>query len=184
VNRTLIRGVFAGSIVTAFMAAAAVVGPAIANGAEGDSSWTRPLPVAQQEAALAWHLPSARYLRHVHPPRHHRHRASRASSRRSLTGSPQTVAHALVLRQGWSEGQWSCLDSLWTRESGWNTYAVNHSSGAYGIPQALPDWKMASAGSDWRTNPITQIRWGIGYIASKYGTPCVALSHSNSYGYY
>jgi hypothetical protein len=133
---------------------------------------------------MHWRLPKAHYLRHVHPPRHHRHRASRTSYRTSLTGSPQTVAHALVLRQGWSEGQWSCLDSLWMRESGWNTYAVNQSSGAYGIPQALPDWKMASAGSDWRTNPITQIRWGISYIASKYGSPCVALSHSSSYGYY
>jgi len=90
----------------------------------------------------------------------------------------------MVLRQGWSESQWGCLNTLWTRESGWNTYATNSSSGAYGIPQALPGYKMASAGSDWRSNPITQIRWGIGYIASKYGSPCNALSHSNSYGYY
>jgi hypothetical protein len=89
-----------------------------------------------------------------------------------------------VLRQGWSEGQWSCLDSLWTRESRWSTYATNGSSGAYGIPQALPAYKMASAGSDWRSNPITQIRWGISYIASKYGTPCTALSHSDATGYY
>jgi hypothetical protein len=151
----------------------------------GDSSWSRPLPVAQQKATMHWDLPNVRYLRHVHPPRHHqRQRASRTSYRSALTGSPQTVAHALVLRQGWSEGQWSCLDSLWARESGWNTYASNGSSGAYGIPQALPGWKMASAGSDWRSNPITQIRWGISYIAGKYGSPCVALSHSSSYGYY
>ena len=183
-NRTLIRGVLAGLIGLTFAFAVGLVGPAIANGAESDSSWTRPLPVAQQEAALHWHLPKVGYLRHVHPPRHHRHRASRTSYRAALTGSPQTVAHALVLRQGWSEGQWSCLDSLWTRESGWNTYATNASSGAYGIPQALPAWKMASFGSDWRTNPITQIRWGVSYIASKYGSPCVALSHSNAYGYY
>jgi hypothetical protein len=182
VNRTLIRGVLAGSIAGTFAVAAAVVGPAIANGAESDADWTRPLPTAQQEAAMHWRLPNAHYLRHVH--KHREHRASRSISRASLTGSPQTVAHALVLRQGWSEGQWTCLDSLWSRESGWNTYASNSSSGAYGIPQALPGWKMASAGSDWRSNPVTQIRWGIGYIASKYGTPCVALSHSNSYGYY
>jgi hypothetical protein len=184
VNRTLIRGVLAGLIGATLLVAAAVVGPTIANGAEGDSSWTHPLPVAQQTAVMHWQLPNARYLKHVHPPRHHQHRASRASYRTSLTRSPQAVAHALVLRQGWSEGQWGCLDSLWTRESNWNAYAVNRSSGAYGIPQALPDWKMASAGSDWRSNPITQIRWGIGYIAGKYGSPCTALSHSNSYGYY
>jgi hypothetical protein len=182
VNRTLIRGVHAGLIGTAFLAAAAVVGPAIANGAESDGSYTRPLPVAQQEAAMHWRLPKVHWLRHVHP--HHHHRASRASARTALTGSPQTVAHALVLRQGWSEGQWSCLDSLWSRESGWNTYATNSSSGAYGIPQALPGYKMASAGSDWRSNPITQIEWGISYIASKYGSPCTALSHSNATGYY
>ena len=183
-NRTLIRGVLAGLIGAVFLAAAAIIGPAIANAMENDDSWTRPLPVAQQEAAMKWHLPKVGYLRHVHPPRHHPHRASRTSYRASLSGSPQTVAHALVLREGWGEGGWSCLDSLWTRESNWNTYAVNRSSGAYGIPQALPGWKMASIGSDWRSNPITQIRWGISYIASKYGTPCVALSHSNAYGYY
>lgn len=164
------------------MVAAAIIGPAIANGAESDPSYTRPLPVAEQEAAMDWHLPDAHYLRHVH--RHHEHRASRGTARTPLTGSPQTVAHALVLRQGWSEGQWGCLDALWGRESGWSTYATNSSSGAYGIPQALPGWKMASMGADWRSNPITQIRWGIDYIAAKYGSPCVALSHSDSYGYY
>jgi len=166
------------------MVGAAVVGPAIANGAESDTNWTRPLPAAQQTAAMHWRLPNAYYLRRVHPQRHRQHRASRSTARTALTGSPQTVAHALLLRKGWSGSQWTCLDALWSRESGWNTYATNSSSGAYGIPQALPAWKMASAGSDWHTNPITQIRWGIGYIASKYGTPCVALSHSNSYGYY
>lgn len=164
------------------MVGAAVIGPAIANGAESDADWTRPLPVADQQAAMHWQLPNAHYLRHVH--RQPQHRASRGTSRSPLTGSPQTVAHALVLREGWSEGEWSCLDSLWGRESGWSTYATNSSSGAYGIPQALPGWKMASMGSDWRTNPITQIRWGISYIADKYGTPCTALSHSNAYGFY
>jgi hypothetical protein len=90
----------------------------------------------------------------------------------------------MVLRRGWSESEWSCLNTLWTRESGWNTYATNSSSGAYGIPQALPASKMASAGSDYRTNPVTQITWGLGYIAATYGTPCAALSHSNATGYY
>jgi len=178
----MFRGVLAGLIGSTFMVGAAVIGPAIANGAEDDSAWTHPLPTAQQNAALAWDLPKVHYLRHVHP--HKRHRASRTTYRVALNGSPQTAAHAMVLRQGWSESQWGCLNTLWTRESGWNTYATNGSSGAYGIPQALPGWKMASAGSDWRSNPITQIRWGISYIASKYGSPCTALSHSNSYGYY
>lgn len=175
----------AGLIGATLTAGAAVAGPAIANGAESDPSFTRPLPTTEQHAAMHWQLPNARYLRHVHPHRKHRHHAaSRTTYRSALTGSPQTVAHALVLRQGWSEGQWSCLDTLWSRESGWSTYATNASSGAYGIPQSLPASKMASAGADWRSNPITQIRWGIGYIAQTYGTPCGALAHSSASGYY
>ena len=72
---------------------------------------------------------------------------------------------------------------LWNRESGWRTTAQN-SSGAYGIPQALPGSKMASAGADWRTNAATQIKWGLGYISGRYGTPCGAWGHSQSTGWY
>jgi hypothetical protein len=86
--------------------------------------------------------------------------------------------------RGWGSGQFSCLNSLWQRESRWNYRAMNPSSGAYGIPQALPGGKMASAGSDWRTNPVTQIRWGLGYIADRYGTPCGAWSQSEASGWY
>lgn len=85
---------------------------------------------------------------------------------------------------GWSGDQWFCLEALFTKESGWNQYAANRSSGAYGIPQSLPGSKMASAGSDWQTNPATQIRWGLGYIKGRYGTPCGAWNHSQSRGWY
>lgn len=174
---------------------AGIVAPAIASGAEGSPAPGGPVPLAQQKAALHWQLPKVPALRplhlhrHHHRATHHHHRrtarhASRSSFRQSLAASPRIAAHALVLRQGWSEGEWSCLDALWTRESNWNPYATNHSSGAYGIPQSLPATKMAAAGADWRTNPLTQIRWGISYIAAAYGTPCAALSHSTSYGYY
>jgi hypothetical protein len=96
-----------------------------------------------------------------------------------------TVAEARsYARSRLSAAQWSCLDALWTRESNWNPRAVNASSGAYGIPQALPGIKMATAGSDWRTNPMTQVRWGLGYIAAAYGSACAAWSHSQSYGWY
>ncbi|MBV9096921.1 MAG: transglycosylase SLT domain-containing protein, partial [Frankiaceae bacterium] len=111
-------------------------------------------------------------------------RVSRSIRRVALVGSPRTIAHALLLRRGWSEGEWSCLDALWNRESGWDVTASNGGSGAYGIPQALPASKMATMGSDWRTNPVTQIRWGLSYIARTYGDPCSALDHSNNYGYY
>jgi hypothetical protein len=90
----------------------------------------------------------------------------------------------LLLEEGFPLDQMSCLDSLWTRESGWNERASNPSSGAYGIPQALPGGKMSSHGSDWETNPATQIRWGLDYIAGRYGTPCGAWEHSEANGWY
>jgi hypothetical protein len=99
-------------------------------------------------------------------------------------GSAQAIAHDMVLARGWGEGEFNCLVSLWNKESGWNTYAQNPSSGAYGIPQALPGNKMASAGADWATNPATQISWGLGYISGRYGTPCGAWGHSQNVGWY
>ena len=90
----------------------------------------------------------------------------------------------LVFRQGWSAGQWSCLDALWQHESGWSATATNYSSGAYGIPQSLPASKLAAAGSDWRTDPLTQVRWGVDYIAERYGSPCAALSNWAAFGSY
>jgi hypothetical protein len=80
--------------------------------------------------------------------------------------------------------QWPCLYDLWQRESGWNVYAENGASGAYGIPQSLPGDKMASAGADWQTDAATQISWGLGYIKSVYGTPCAAWANEEAYGYY
>ena len=84
---------------------------------------------------------------------------------------------------GWSSSQLSCLDPLWAHESGWSVTAANP-DGAYGIPQALPGSKMASAGPDWQTNPATQIRWGLGYIKQIYGSPCAAWSHEQAVGSY
>ncbi|MFV0426769.1 MAG: G5 domain-containing protein [Beutenbergiaceae bacterium] len=99
-------------------------------------------------------------------------------------GDPRAIARSMLASYGWGDDQWSCLNSLWQRESNWNPYAQNPSSGAYGIPQSLPASKMASAGSDWRTNPATQIRWGLGYIQGRYGSPCGAWSHSEARGWY
>jgi hypothetical protein len=80
--------------------------------------------------------------------------------------------------------QFACLDRLFTRESNWNPHAYNSSSGAYGIPQAVPGDKMATFGADWRDNPITQVKWGLSYIAGRYGTACRAWSHAQTYGWY
>lgn len=95
----------------------------------------------------------------------------------------QSIAHQLVIARGWSESDFTALVKLWNRESGWRTTAANP-SGAYGIPQALPGSKMASAGADWQTNAETQIKWGIQYIAGRYGTPSAAWAHSQSTGWY
>jgi hypothetical protein len=100
------------------------------------------------------------------------------------SGSPQQTAAAMLGSFGWSSSEFGCLVSLWNLESGWNVYASNPSSGAYGIPQALPGSKMASAGPDWQSNAATQIRWGLGYIKSLYGSPCGAWSHEQADGWY
>jgi uncharacterized protein YabE (DUF348 family) len=99
------------------------------------------------------------------------------------SGSAQQIAAGMVSARGWGSDQFSCLVSLWNKESGWRTDAANP-SGAYGIPQALPGSKMASAGGDWQTSASTQISWGLGYIASVYGTPCSAWAHSQATNWY
>jgi hypothetical protein len=112
--------------------------------------------------------------------------ARRASRSRSFArvsyGSPRAIARAQLAARGWGD-QFGCLDSLWQRESGWSVSAAN-ASGAYGIPQALPGSKMASEGSDWRTNPATQIEWGLSYIRGSYGSPCGAWDFKQGHGWY
>uniref|UniRef100_A0A942T0K4 Transglycosylase SLT domain-containing protein n=1 Tax=Neobacillus citreus TaxID=2833578 RepID=A0A942T0K4_9BACI len=98
-------------------------------------------------------------------------------------GSAQAIALQMVTARGWGTDQYNCLVSLWNKESGWRVDAYNP-SGAYGIPQALPGSKMATAGADWQTNPATQITWGLNYISGVYGTPCGAWGHSQSYNWY
>jgi hypothetical protein len=100
-------------------------------------------------------------------------------------GSAQSIAYNMLPSFGFSQSsQWGCLLNIWNRESGWNYQAENPYSGAYGIPQALPGSKMATAGADWQTNPATQIKWGLGYIQSIYGTPCGAWNFELANGYY
>lgn len=178
-NRTLFRGVTAGLMSAAVLTVGTVATTAIADGA-ADSP--RSAQASSESMYVRQELPA-------HPPissqavRPRPHVASRHDARRALVGSPRDIARVLVARQGWSSTQFGCLDRLWTRESNWQTTAQN-SSGAYGIPQSLPASKMAAMGSDWRTNPITQIRWGLWYIANAYGAPCAALDHSYRYNYY
>lgn len=204
-HRTTIRGIVAASAVLTMLGAAAVVtASAFADAAANDEpvatyvqldSGSAPAGIgriiaAQQADAQA--AASARDAAAAQAADAARQqaaeaaaRASRAQARAALASrDPRTIAALLVNERGWSTAQFSCLDNLWSRESGWNVHDVNGSSGAYGIPQALPASKMALYGSDWRDNPVTQIRWGLYYIASRYGSPCNAWAHSQDRNWY
>ena len=99
-------------------------------------------------------------------------------------GKNQRIGYAQAADRGWTGRQWVCLKKLWYRESGWSKNSGSPDGGAFGIPQALPGSKMASAGSDWRTNAATQIKWGLGYISGRYGSPCSAYAHWQSHNWY
>ena len=100
------------------------------------------------------------------------------------TGSNRSIGRSMAAAHGWTGTQWDCLNNLWQKESGWSTRSSNSSGSAWGIPQALPGSKMKSAGTDWRTNPVTQIKWGIGYIDNRYGSACKAWGHWQSHNWY
>lgn len=100
-------------------------------------------------------------------------------------GSARDIASQMMLSMyGWGADQFACFDKIITQESGWNVSATNKSSGAYGIPQALPGSKMATAGADWQTNPATQIKWALGYVQGRYSTPCGAWAFKSAHGWY
>jgi hypothetical protein len=115
-----------------------------------------------------------------------RDRAARSASRSvSYDGNPQRIAGSMMAeRYGWGVDEFSCLSSLWELESSWEVHASNPSSGAYGIPQALPGSKMSAYGADWQDNAVTQIEWGLAYVNQSYGSPCGAWSTFQSQGWY
>jgi hypothetical protein len=96
----------------------------------------------------------------------------------------RAIARSMLRHFGWWRRQFKYLNLLWNRESSWNVYASNPYSGAYGIPQAVPGSKMASAGAKWRTSARTQIRWGLRYIKGRYGSPARAWDHELATGWY
>ena len=101
------------------------------------------------------------------------------------TTDPREIARQMMQNKfGWGASQFDCYNNIIIRESNWQWWADNPHSSAYGIPQALPGSKMASAGADWRTNPATQIKWGLGYVKSRFGTPCSAWSFKRAHGWY
>jgi len=141
------------------VAAAAAIGPAATAANVGAAAATAP------PAHAAITTPNAAT----------QHAAAPAAA--SAPTQPRDIARQLAATRQWTGPQWVCLDKLWLHESKYETTVRNTRSGAYGIPQALPATKMAAAGADWRVNPTTQITWGLGYVAARYGTPCNAWSH-------
>ena len=107
-----------------------------------------------------------------------------ARNTQSNQQAPQQIARKMLRSFGWTWRQFKYLDSLWKAESSWNVSAENPSTGAFGIPQAVPGSKMSAAGVDWQTNAATQIRWGLGYISAVYGSPRSAWEHEVTYGWY
>ncbi len=140
----------------------------------------------RQAARAAKKAAAAERAKRAREAQQQKERASRSAPRQvSSTGNPPAIASGLAAsRYGWGADQFSCLNSLWMRESGWNLRATNPSSGAYGIPQALPGSKMSAYGSDWRSSARTQIEWGLSYIKGTYGSPCGAWSAFQSKGWY
>lgn len=107
-----------------------------------------------------------------------------SSAEQEMPDDPREIAKQFLPEYGWGPSEFNCLDELWIGESNWDVRATNPTSGAYGIPQSLPPEKMAAAGPDWRTNPVTQIRWGLEYIEDSYGTPCSANEFKNAHNWY
>lgn len=103
---------------------------------------------------------------------------------RKPLGAKRIAKEMMATEYGWGEGQYKCLNRLWTKESNWNYQARNPRSGAHGIAQALPASKMEKVGTDWRTNPITQIQWGLLYVSERYDTPCAAWNKFRRSNFY
>jgi len=126
------------------------------------------------------------------PPRHQPQPRARAEPKATARpprtspskGNPSVAAARRYALERLGSRQFACLDALVERESGWRVTATNRSSGAYGLPQALPGKKMAKYGADWRTNATTQLRWMINYVNVRYGSACQALSHARTVGWY
>lgn len=193
-------------------AALIVTAPALADGL-GSAGQPGPMPVAWEDArardgqnAAASHEAALEAEKQRKAERKAKREAKREAERKAREAAERRAAEERAARarasqggtpaqnralgmqmcadRGWSASQCADLGRLWQKESGWNHKAHNGSSGAHGIPQALPGSKMSSHGSDWATSARTQIAWGLDYIANRYGNPSNAWAHSVSRGWY
>ncbi|MFD4632616.1 transglycosylase SLT domain-containing protein [Streptomyces sp. NPDC058284] len=110
--------------------------------------------------------------------------ATPTTTKAAAPAAAPASAKAIAKKKIADPAQFAAFDKIVTHESGWNPSATNSSSGAYGLVQALPGSKMASAGADWKTNPETQIEWGLKYMNERYGSPVGAWNHWQANGWY
>ena len=139
---------------------------------ETEPTWPTLIEMSQRSSVMAWDMLMVSVM------------MEKVEKARSPKGARQIGAEMAKEKYGWGSYQFSCLNTLWTKESHWNYRARNKRTGAHGIPQALPATKMEVIGTDWRTNPVTQIQWGLHYIDVRYETPCKALAKFKRSRYY
>jgi hypothetical protein len=139
---------------------------------ETEPTWPTLIEMSERSSVMAWDMLMVSVM------------MEKVEKARSPKGARQIGAEMAKEKYGWGSYQFSCLNTLWTKESHWNYRARNKRTGAHGIPQALPATKMEVIGTDWRTNPVTQIQWGLHYIDVRYETPCKALAKFKRSRYY
>jgi len=169
---------------TAVASATAVAGPLAGLGPAGAPTAAAHISTQVAPARAVTPLGNQRLAVATHSPAHVPVPVTLTAAALTQRQSAIRTGQKMLGRFGWGKRQWNPLYKLWNRESSWNKYAHNPYSGAYGIPQAVPGSKMASAGNHWRTNATTQIRWGMRYIKSRYGYPRRAWYHELDYGWY
>ena len=139
---------------------------------ENEPTWPTLIEMSDRSSVLAWDMMMVSVM------------MKKVEQARTPEGARAIGKEMAKEKYGWGSYQYSCLDTLWTKESHWNYKARNKRTGAHGIPQALPATKMEIIGTDWRTNPVTQIQWGLHYIDVRYDTPCKALAKFKRSRYY
>ncbi len=139
---------------------------------ETEPTWPTLLEMSDRSSMLSWDMLMVSVM------------MKKVEQARTPKGARSVAADMAKEKYGWGKYQFSCLNTLWTKESNWNYRARNKRTGAHGIPQALPATKMEVTGTDWRTNPVTQIQWRLHYIDVRYETPCKALAKFKRSRYY
>jgi hypothetical protein len=171
-------------VAAAFAAVALVPSTPQAAAIEGVADGGNPSAFAELRANLLFDQSQAIELQNANIAARHELKVKELGYEPGTTDPREIAQQMMRNKYGWGDGQFACYDNIIMRESKWDVFADNPHSTAYGIPQALPGKRMAAFGSDWRTNPATQIAWGLDYVHDRYGTPCGAWGFKRSHGWY